>query len=126
MLCHIEYNISSFLNPRICVTVNLIKVIKKRFAVMENSQETLDTTPSKYPKLHPFEAAIYIVIFPLGFLYLFYCFLLFIGLKPTNKRKGHVSPAPKPYKHGDYYSNGYFDPAAYRPGTVLWKFTHRK
>jgi hypothetical protein len=81
----------------------------------------LEIKHSKFPKLHPVEKIVYTIIFPLGIMYILYCFFLFIGLKPTRIYDNQFS---KIYKYYESPKTA-FDPYAYRPGTALWNFTHR-
>ena len=79
------------------------------------------TKHSQFPTLHLVEKIVCSVVFPLGIIYLLYCFLLYIGLKPTRVSNRRLS---KIYTHHEAPKTA-FDPYAYRPGTALWNFTHR-
>ena len=81
---------------------------------------------SKYPKLHIIEKIAFVVIWPLGMLYIIYYFLLFIGVKPTKNIQKY-----KYYKESADHISAYtynFNPAhplAFVSGSCLWRSTHR-
>ena len=91
---------------------------------MNSEQSEMQTR--KYPKLHIIEKIAFVIIWPLGLLYPIYCFLLFLGVKPTKNNQKY-----RYYQEsGDHiYSYTYkFDPTnpfAFSSGSCFSRSTRR-
>jgi hypothetical protein len=88
--------------------------------------EPSEKQTSKYPKLHIIQKIAYVVIWPIGMFYLIYCFLLFLGVKPTkNNQKYRYYQESGDHIYSYTYKFNPTNPFAFSSGSSFSRSTHR-